>query len=111
MRIALTNTPIIVGALTPACGNSGVGVLVVTCAIGVPVAVTVGDGVGVDVAQRQLEFVVQDGFLQTPTQQTIDDGQSEFVLHVVPHCGTGDGVGDALVEGVGDGVAMVKASV
>ncbi len=62
-------------------------------------------------------LVVHDGFLQDPTEQTIELGQSELVVHVVPHCGTGvgEGVGEAVPVGVAvgepDGDTNVNASV
>jgi hypothetical protein len=55
------------------------------CGTAVAVAVAVGVAVAVAVAQIQLLDVVQLGFLQTPVEQIMLDGQSELVEHVVPH--------------------------
>ena len=54
------------------------------------------------VAQIQLDSPVHDVFLQAPAVQDIPDVQSASVVHVVPHCGTGLGEGEAV------GLAIVK---
>ncbi len=106
-------TAMMVGVVVPETGRVGVadglptaiavevGVAVAPIDVDVGAGVIVGVAVGVAVAQTQLVLVVQDGFLQTPTQQTMVLGQSELVLHEVPHCGTGVAVGVAVGLGVG----------
>ncbi len=49
---------------------------------------------------------MHDGFRQTPPEQVIDDGQSEFVTQLVPQEATGVAVGVGLGVGVAVGVAV-----
>lgn len=74
---------------------------------GVEVAVAVGVGVAVSHVQELLD--VQDGFLQEPTKHTIEEGQSESVLQLLLHCGTGVGVG--VLVGVAVGVLVDTVTV
>jgi hypothetical protein len=71
----------IVGVSTPATGRVGVAVGLAIVIIGV----LVGAGVGVDVAQIQFVDVVHCGFRHWPPEHTMLVGQSELVVHVVPH--------------------------
>lgn len=83
---------------------AGIGVAVATPAW----ATAVDVGAGVTLAQTQLVFDKQDGFLHTPPLHVIDIGQSELVEQDVPHCAAEVAVGVGVLVGAVVAALIVK---